>query len=128
MGLLVQLAELLGRLSLLTPLLERYLRSNRSEGAGIAPLRESIAELGAAHAELGGSLQDALKEQHLRLARLDDSVARMTNRLAELSTDREKLEAGITQVKRLLRVSLAVGLSVFVVLLIAVALILVRGQ
>lgn len=126
MGLLVQLAELLGRLSLLTPLLERYLRSNRSENPAIAPLQESIAELSTAHADLGSSLRDALKEQHLRLARLEDSVARMTNRLAELSTDREKLDTGLAQVKKLLKISLAVGLSILVVSLIAVALILVR--
>jgi len=62
MGLLITFTELLGRLAVLTPLLERYVGANRTIGAqSLDELQQSIAELSTVQAEGSATLESSLK-------------------------------------------------------------------
>ena len=127
MGLFITLTELLGRLAVLTPLLERYVGANRTAGAhSLDELQQSIAELSTVQAEGSATLESSLKDQQIRLARLEDSSARISNRLADISNDWGKLEADFRKLSGQLRIVLAVGLALLVAILIAIALLVFR--
>jgi septal ring factor EnvC (AmiA/AmiB activator) len=127
MGLFITLTELLGRLTVLTPLLERYLGGSRTAGAdSLDQMQQSIAELRTAQAEVSAALESGLRDQQMRLARLEDFVARISNRLADISNDREKLEADFRKLNGLLRIVLAVGLAFLVAILVAISLLIFR--
>jgi septal ring factor EnvC (AmiA/AmiB activator) len=127
MGLFITLTELLGRLAVLTPLVERYVGANRTVGAhSLDELQQSIAELGTVQAEGSATLESSLKDQQIRLARLEDSSARISNRLADISNDWEKLEADVRKLSGQLRIVLAVGLALLVAILAAIALLIFR--
>jgi septal ring factor EnvC (AmiA/AmiB activator) len=127
MGLFITLTELLGRLTVLTPLLERYLGGSRTAGAdSLDQMQQSIAELSTAQAEVSAALESGLRDQQMRLARLEDFVARISNRLADISNDREKLEADFRKLNGLLRIVLAVGLAFLVAILVAISLLIFR--
>jgi chromosome segregation ATPase len=125
MGLLVTLTELLGRLTVLTPLLERYLAGNRN-AAGTQHLQESLSNLNSAQTELSSTLQSNLEGQQTRLAKIEETVARVANRLAELVNDRDRLEVEFHKVKSLLRLVLAVSLVSMAAALAAIALLILR--
>ena len=125
MGLLVTLTELLGRLTVVTPLLEHFLRNRADSGA---PLQKSFSELQASHQELGNTLEAGLREQHSRLSRLEDSVARAVNRLAEMSNEREKQDAEMRKVQGTLRAILGVATAVFLAALLILGLLVFRGH
>ena len=129
MGLFITLTELLGRLAVLTPLIERYVGGNRSAGAhSLDQLEQSIAELSTVQAEGSATLESSLKDQQIRLARLEDSSARISNRLADISNDWEKLEADFRKLGGQLRIVLAVGLALLVAILVAIALLIFRAR
>jgi hypothetical protein len=119
------LTELLGRLTVLTPLLERYLAGNRN-AAGTQHLQESLSNLNAAQSELNSTLQSSLKDQQTRLAKLEETVARVANRLAEMVNDRDRLEVEFHKVKSLLRLVLVVSLVSMAAALAAIALLILR--
>jgi septal ring factor EnvC (AmiA/AmiB activator) len=127
MGLFITLTELLGRLAVLTPLIERYVGGNRGTGAhSLDQLEQSITELSTVQAEGSATLESSLKDQQIRLARLEESAARISNRLADISNDWEKLEADFRKVSGQLRIVLAVGLALLVAILVAIALLILR--
>jgi septal ring factor EnvC (AmiA/AmiB activator) len=127
MGLFITLTELLGRLAVLTPLLERYIGANRTTGAhSLDQLQQSIAELSSVQAEGSATVENSLKDQQIRLARLEDSSARISNRLADISNDWEKMEADVRKLSGQLRIVLAVGLALLVAILTAIALLIFR--
>jgi septal ring factor EnvC (AmiA/AmiB activator) len=127
MGLFITLTELLGRLAVLMPLLERYVGTNRTAGAhSLDELQQSIAELSTVQAEGSATLESSLKDQQIRLARLEDSSARISNRLADISNDWGKLEADFRKLSGQLRIVLVVGLALLVAILIAIALLVFR--
>lgn len=124
MGLFITLTELLGRLTVLTPLLERYMGSNR--GAAADHMQRSVADLSTAQSELTTTVASSLKDQQIRLARLEELAARVANRLAELMNDREKLEADFRKINGLLRMVLALCLALLVAVVAAIGLLLFR--
>jgi septal ring factor EnvC (AmiA/AmiB activator) len=127
MGLFITLTELLGRLAVLTPLIERYVGGNRGAGAhSLDQLEQSITELSTVQAEGSATLESSLKDQQIRLARLEESAARISNRLADISNDWEKLEADFRKVSGQLRIVLVVGLALLVAILVAIALLIFR--
>jgi septal ring factor EnvC (AmiA/AmiB activator) len=127
MGLFITLTELLGRLAVLMPLVERYVGANRTVGAqSLDEVQQSIAELNTVQAEGSAMLQSNLKDQQIRLARLEDSSARISNRLADISNDWEKLETDVRKLSGQLRIVLAVGLALLLAILAAIALLIFR--
>src|ERR1700719_1809255 len=119
MGLLVTLTELIGRLTILTPLLERYLRGNRA-AAGVQSLedmRQAVTDLNSAQSGLSTSVESYMKEQQARMARIEDTATRVANRLAEMSNQREMTEEEIRKLRGLLRLTLTVALVLGVVVL-----------
>lgn len=130
MGLLVTLTELLGRLTILTPLLERYLSGNRAAASGksMEEVRQAVTELNAAQSGLNSSLESRLKEQQARLARIEDTVARVANRLAEMANQRDTSEVEIRKLRGLMRTTLTVVLAFCVVLLAALGFLVLRGH
>ncbi len=120
MGLFIKLTELLGRLTVLTPLLERYMGSSR--GAATEHIQRSVADLSLAQSELTSTVASSLKDQQIHLARLEELAARVANRLAELMNDREKLEADFRRLNGLLRMVLALCLALLVAVLAAIGL------
>lgn len=124
MGLFIKLTELLGRLTVLTPLLERYMGSGR--GAASEHIQRSVADLSTAQSELTTSLESGLKDQQIRLVKLEELAARVANRLAELVNDREKLETEFARLNRLLRLVLTVSLVLLAAVLVAIGLLVFK--
>jgi len=130
MGLLVTLTELIGRLTIVTPLLERYLGGNRA-AAGVQSLedvRQAVTDLNSAQSGLNTSLETYMKEQQARMARIEDTASRVANRLAEMSNQRETTEEEIRKLRGLLRLTLTVVLVFVVVVLGAVGFLIFRGH
>jgi len=130
MGLLVTLTELIGRLTIVTPLLERYLGGNRA-AAGVQSLedvRQAVTNLNSAQSGLNTSLETYMKEQQARMARIEDTASRVANRLAEMSNQRETTEEEIRKLRGLLRLTLTVVLVFVVVVLGAVGFLIFRGH
>jgi chromosome segregation ATPase len=130
MGLLVTLTELLGRLTIVTPLLERYLSGNRAAAGtqSLEDVRQSVTELSAAQSGLNASLETHMKEQQARMARIEDTAARVANRLAEMSNQRDTAEEEVRKLRGLLRATLTVVVVFFVVVLAAVTFLIFRGH
>jgi len=130
MGLLVTLTELIGRLTIVTPLLERYLGGNRA-AAGVQSLedvRQAVTDLNSAQSGLNTSLETYMKEQQARMARIEDTASRVANRLAEMSNQRETTEEEIRKLRGLLRLTLTLVLVFVVVVLGAVGFLIFRGH
>lgn len=126
MGVFITLTELLGRLTVLTPLVERYLGGGRAVAA--EHMQRSVADLSTAQSELTTSLESGLRDQQIRLAKLEDSTARVANRLAELVNDREKLEADFAKLNRLMRFVLTICLALLVAVLLGIGLLVFRPR
>jgi hypothetical protein len=69
-----------------------------------------------------------MKEQQARMARIEDTAARVANRLAEMSNQRETTEEEIRKLRGLLRLTLTVVLVFVVAVLAAVGFLVFRGH
>ena len=128
MGLLVTLTELLGRLTILTPLLERYVSSNRATAGAqsLDHMEKTVTQLRSAHEETSASLQSGVKDLQERQARIEETLAGIANRLTEMAREGERADEELKKVKGWLRLVLGVGLVVMVAVLVAVGLVLFR--
>ena len=125
MGLLVTLTELLRRLTILTPLLERYVSGHRAatSAQSLENMEQTVTELRTAHIEASSTLQSALRELHDRQGKVEDTLDRVASRLTEMSNHRED---EFKQLNKWMKAVAGVGLALLVAVLAAIGLLLSR--